>query len=460
MVLKSLISKITLILSISVALAVFARPAPAATYIVTNLGTLGGTSSQAHDINEAGQIVGSSPRADGLRRAFLWQDGVMTDLGTLSGSESWGYGINESGQIAGEALAFGQKEWKRAFLWQNGVMTDLGTLGGPYAFAWDINEAGQIVGSAAPDDFQGRAFLWQNGTMTNLGTLGGNASYAYGINDHTQVVGWARTDPNGTISEHAFLWSPSGGMTDLGTLGGARSQAWDINGAGDVVGFSQTADGVTWHAFLWTAPGGMTDLGTFGGAHSQAFAIDDHGRIVGYAYTAANTFATRAAFLWRNGVLVNLNDLVDPNLGWALNECRGINNLGQIVGYGTIGGQERAFALTPVYTLTIETAHGDWGRVEIAPEPNDGNAPAYRAGTVVTLTAIPIEGKAFKQWEIYDPNYPGDLNHITIDANNPLTLKMDDDYRVTAAFKCGSGGALPAVLLPAFLLALVLRRKA
>jgi hypothetical protein len=108
----------------------------------------------------------------------------------------------------------------------------------------------------------------------------------------------------------------------------------------------------------------------------------------------------------------------------------------------------------------LDYVQGQWGSVELDPEPNDPCAPEYPAGTSVTLTAVPIQGKAFARWEIYDPNHPNDLIHMATDSNNPMTLVMNADQHVTAVFKCGSG-VEPAILpaLPALLAALAFRRK-
>ncbi len=112
-----------------------------------------------------------------------------------------------------------------------------------------------------------------------------------------------------------------------------------------------------------------------------------------------------------------------------------------------------------LYSLTLDVINGLWGTVTLDPEPNDANAPSYPAGSVVTLTATPTAGRAFRQWEIYDPNHPGDANFVVIDANNPLTIVMEADREVTACFKCGSGAEWLPIAMAAFFMGLVLVRR-
>jgi probable HAF family extracellular repeat protein len=305
-------------------------------YQVINLGTLGGSLSQAYGISNAGQVVGRAHNPDNQGRAFLWQNGTMTDLGTLGGDQGEAYGINNTGQVVGGAR--NPDNQFRAFLWQNGTMTDLGTLGGDQSEAWGINNAGQVVGLAQNADNQDRAFLWQNGTMTDLGTFGGNDGHAYGINNAGQVVGRAQ---NADDQFRAFLWQ-NGTMTDLGTFGGNYGQAYGINNAGQVVGLAQNTDNQG-RAFLWH-DGTMTDLGTLGGNTSLAWGINDTGQVVG---RAQNTDNQNRAFLWQDGTMTDLNDLIDSSSGWILQFARAINDSGQIVGYGNYNGATRAFLLNP-----------------------------------------------------------------------------------------------------------------
>jgi probable HAF family extracellular repeat protein len=76
----------------------------AATYSVTSLGAFDGLSgSEAYGINNAGQVVGWAGTASGEQHAFLYSAGVMTDLGSLGGGFSIAHDINNSGQVVRES---------------------------------------------------------------------------------------------------------------------------------------------------------------------------------------------------------------------------------------------------------------------------------------------------------------------------------------------------------------------
>ena len=88
---------------------------------MTDLGTLGGTSSTATDINSTGQVVGwsgSNLANDHEYHAFFWEAGTMTDLGTLGGMLSSASAINATGQVVGSSIPALANEELRATLWQ------------------------------------------------------------------------------------------------------------------------------------------------------------------------------------------------------------------------------------------------------------------------------------------------------------------------------------------------------
>jgi len=273
--------------------------------------------------------------------AFLYDvcTETMTDLGTLGGTTSYGKGINKWGDVAGGSQISGNVAY-HAFLYTGGQMIDLGTPAGySSSIALDINDHGQIVGGLNGTGQNGsEAFLYEDGVMTPLGITYRWYSTARAINNHGQIAG-----DSGSI---AYLWEADGTARRLGTLGGTYSGALDINDAGQVLGYSAMPGNQETHAFIWEN-GQMTDLGTLpGGEDVHPNAISNSGKVVGYVEMTAGG---NRAFLYEDGVMKDLNALTEPVEGWMWRDAHGINSRDQICGYGSIDGGPYAygFVLNP-----------------------------------------------------------------------------------------------------------------
>nr|WP_316642684.1 PEP-CTERM sorting domain-containing protein [uncultured Roseateles sp.] len=342
-----------LISAVSLAVLSLAAAGPAsaaASYTLTDLGTLGvsgsaGTYSKAFGINAAGQIVGASGTGGAKPRelGFVWSAGSMTALPSLDANGVYGsiaYGINAGGTVVGSGYTTDGAAY-HGIRWQAALPADLGQ-GGAFSAAAAINTAGTVVGS---DNNQ--ATQWKNGVKTTLTGLGGSNSNAYGINDLGQVAGESLLA--GNLASHAVLWT-NGVASDLGTLaGGSYSAASGLNALGHAVGYGDKNNDQNYTVAVLWKNGQAIDLGTLGGSASSALAINSADQIVGSAWTSGNTF--EHATLWSGNSLLDLNTAVAGGLGSFayLESATALNDAGQIVGYGRLAnGSTRAFLLTPV----------------------------------------------------------------------------------------------------------------
>ncbi len=211
-------------------------------------------------------IIGKDAYGINIYHAFLY-DGSIHDLGTLGGSFSEAWGINNLGQITGRSTN-DINSFNHAFLYQSGTMHGIETAIGPTETqGFSINDHGQVTGTATFLNGD-NAFIY-DGDFHNIGGLGGSYASGTSINNHGNVAGWSLTASAGT---HAFFYD--GEMHDLGTLGRIESYALAINDSNVVVGLSNfdPSDYSDFRAFIYTTASGLVDLNSLIDPQSGGFA--------------------------------------------------------------------------------------------------------------------------------------------------------------------------------------------
>jgi probable HAF family extracellular repeat protein len=239
----------------------------------------------AHDINNAGQIVGSytifmgglSPFSQGYGFIYNPQDGTYAILNDPLGIFTSAQGINDVGQVVGNYSAVGLLH---GFLYTGGTYTPLDAPGATQTQPNGINNVGQIVGSYSVGSVN-HGFFYNGGTYTTVDDpLAGPAgTSAYGINNAGQIVGYY-TDAGGR--SHGFLYS-GGTYTTIDNPTGTDTQALGINDLGEIVGVYSNG---SVHGFLYSAGIYTTLDDPRATSDTYAYGINNSDAVVGYSVSS------------------------------------------------------------------------------------------------------------------------------------------------------------------------------
>jgi len=368
-------------------------------YTVIDLGTIGGTISNAVSINEVGWIAGTANEAgDKYSQATLWRDDEKKALGTLGGPNS---GVdwpnhNNFGLIAGisetaEVDHLGE-DWScqaffptipdtkhvcLGFVWYRGTMRPLPTLGGINGYAAGTNDWGQIVGWAetayhdptctavtkTPNSFyqvlQFEPVVWdRDREIRRLRTLPGDPDgAATAINDRGQAVGISGTCDQAVgrfTAKHAVIWQAEGRVSRLPDFGGISwSTPQSINNRGQVVGFENLPGDTSGQfqpiGFFWSEKTGLVKINPLpGDTNTEAAGVNDRGQVVGVSYNPSTTRLPRA-ILWENGRTFDLNCFLPEGSRLYLLSANDIDDRGNIVGQAQVLGttEQPAFLAKP-----------------------------------------------------------------------------------------------------------------
>lgn len=384
-------------------------------------GTLGGSISEAEDINDAGMLAGwSSDAQETGNLAFLYnaQDG-MVDLGSLGGTLSRAHGLNNLGWVVGQSDVGGASGFDfHAFLYHGGGMADLNALlelpagwqqdGWQLVSARDVNDAGQILAEACqatsgdcravlldllspiPEPSSWAMLLAGLGLLLAAGrrrlgprlavllglplstaafaaaagtppaftmTAAPSGFTANALNNAGQVAG---TWMEGTDQQAAALWQGGTVTTIAGLAPG--SIGLGLNDRGHIVGIWNS------EAFLYT-PGVVRDLGriSFWGL-SRAVAVNDGGDVAGTGYQNWDEE-------WRGWVYSRNICSATATLGGDWTEMRAINKAGDAVGVSAQAFGRSPFGDPRAFLFSKRVLHdlgalGN-GRASVASDIND-----------------------------------------------------------------------------------------
>jgi len=329
---------------------------------VTPLLTLGGPQAEATDINDLGHVVGWSLNAAGVKRAFLYRDGVLIDITSPFGAASEAHGINNLSEVVG--------------FWYEGSR--------PNAFRYSSSGLVNLADEDSPprDIPSGSRAV----AISDNGLIAGEHVHSY------RWVGRLFSYSNAT------LWRDEYNFTTLASHYDWSSRTTDVNSLGMVIGYDsnvshnfrkQIVDGVLVDgAAIPLVPDG-TDFRYDEGA---ARALNEFGHVVGYVIRRETgaTSSRRRAFQW-SGMSVDAAYDLGVLPSGTESAAEDINDGGFIVGYAN----ETVFP-PPTFALTMRYRgflyHPHFGLYALPAITGSGNCRATAASERAASGLIRIVG--------------------------------------------------------------------
>lgn len=279
--------------------------------------------------------------------------------------QSWASDVNDNGVVVGDYWKNGSNPAVRfGFVYDSKSGQYLAELppqpGGSWCVATGINSFGTVCGwrSIGPGLTPQNAFIYETSTATflDLGVMNGPNSAATDITENGEVVGWTGTGPLASVNTYAFRHDGQV-LTILPPVpNGYSSSAEAANDNGIMVGFGRIPPSEKFPLFRYRgfvyANGRMEEIPPFEGfRHSRVVDINEDGIALGACSLLLDGSSAFAPFIWHNGLIAPLSDLLEPSSGIFLEQVRAINDAGMIVGQGQTTTAIVGFILSPAPAL-------------------------------------------------------------------------------------------------------------
>jgi hypothetical protein len=191
-----------------------------------------------------------------------------------------------------------------------------------------INNTGETVGFYIDAAGVNHGFTYAGGTFTDVSnTNTTTVTQLLGVNDSGVAAGYW-SDAAGNF--HPFTFA-GGSFTSIPVPGLVSAQATGVNNAGWVSGFNLTNGGADSEGFL-DQGGVFTLLQVPGSSFTQALGLNNVGDVVG---TYVDSMDNMHGFIY--SLSSGTYQTVDDPLGVGTTTVNGVNDLGQLVGFYTLG---------------------------------------------------------------------------------------------------------------------------
>lgn len=306
-------------------------------YTFRSLPGLSGAQAVVQEINDIGEVVGSSNDASGLQRPTLWRSGSPQALPTPGGAAGNALAISINGQVVAQGQN-AQGEW-RDYIYGGDGIVDFARAFESSCCTWvmGMNRFGDAVGLS---DFKPIIFHDRTATLLPL-PAGMTSGHALKINDGGVIAGIVS---NG--SAHPPARWVNGEVQILPTLGGpsagaATPWAYDVNNYGEIVGYVGEPAVGTLRAVVWH-DGQLVALDRFGGPTNHvAWSINDYHEVL----LQSGTTSAPRTFVALDHAFVELTPFI-PSAGSNV-IAQSINNRGQVAGW-IQSTPATAFVLDPI----------------------------------------------------------------------------------------------------------------